>query len=64
MTQKVQGELKEKKKVKNENTTLKIGQTRNRPILLDAQLDLKLRSMIVSLHTAGAGINKHVLGVL
>lgn len=57
--------LKEKKKAKNDNIALKIGQTRGRPLLLDAELDLKLRSMIVSLRRAGAGINIHVVrGVL
>ena len=57
--------LKEKKKAKNENIILKIGQTRGRPLLLNAELDLKLRSIIVSLRTAGAGIDTHVVrGVL
>ena len=53
--------LKEKKKAKNENITLKIEQTRGRPSLLDAELDLKLHLMVVSLCTAGAGINIHVV---
>ena len=54
------GKIKKKRKKKNENITLKIGQTRGRLLLLDAELDLKLRSMIVSLRTAGAGIDIRV----
>ena len=54
------GKIKKKKKEKNENITLKIGQTRGRLLLLDAELDLKLCSMIVSLRTAGTGINIRV----
>ena len=53
--------LKEKKKAKNENITLKIGQMRGRPLLLDAELDLQLRSMIASLRTGGAGINIYII---
>ena len=57
--------LKEQKKAKNDNITLKIGQRCARPFLLDAELDLTFRSMMVSLRTAGAGINIHVVrGVL
>ena len=41
---KYRGNLKEKKKAKNENINLKIRQTRGRPLLLDAELDVKLRS--------------------
>ena len=56
---------KKKKKAKNENITVKIIQTRGRRLLFDTELDLKLRSMIVALRTAGAGINMHVVsGVL
>ena len=50
------------KEEKTENIILKIGQTRGRPLFLDAELDLKLRSMIVSLRTAGAVIETHVIG--
>ena len=53
--------LKEKKKAKNEKIILKFGQTRGRPLLLDAELDLKLRSIIVALRIAGAGINIHIV---
>ena len=43
----------------------KIGQVRGRPLLLDNELDLKLRMMLVTLRTAGAGINIHgVTGLL
>ena len=59
--------MKGKKKAKNENYYLKIGQTRGRPLVLDAELDLKLRSnpSIVSLCTPGAGKNINVVsGVL
>ena len=59
---KIQGKLKKKKKVKYENINLKIGQMRGRPLLLDVESDLKLRSMIVSLLTARAGINVDVVG--
>ena len=56
--------LKEKKKAKND-ITLKIGQRCARPFLLDAELDLTLRSMTIIERTAGAGINIHVVrGVL
>ena len=41
--------------------TLKIEQTGGRPLLLDAELNLKLRSTIVSIRTAGAGINIHLV---
>ena len=52
--------LKEKKKV-NKKVALKIGQTRGRALLLDVRPDKKLRTMIISLRTAGAGINQHVV---
>ena len=39
----------------------KIGQVRCRPLLLDSELDLKLRTMLITLRTAGAGINIHVV---
>ena len=56
--------LKEKKK-SNDESPLKIGHTRGRPLLLDVELDLKLRSMVLSLRTAGDSINQHVVrGVL
>ena len=56
---KIQGKFKKKKKAKYENINLK------RPLLLDAESDLKLRSMIVSPLTAGARINVDVVeGVL
>ena len=56
--------LKEKTKA-NKKLALKTGQTRGRPLLLDVGLDSKLRAMIISLRTAGAGINQHVVrGVL
>ena len=56
--------LKEKK-AKNENITLKIGQMHGRSLLLDAELDSNLGSLIVSLYTAGAGKNILVVsGVL
>ena len=43
----------------------KIGQVRGRPLLLDNELDLQLRTMLITLRTAGAGINIHVVtGVL
>ena len=43
----------------------KIGRARDRPLILDKALDLKLRSMLVKLRLAGAGINIHVVsGVL
>ena len=53
--------LKEKKKAKNENIILQAEQARGRPLFLDPELDLSLHSMIVSLHTAGAGINLYVV---
>ena len=40
---------------------LKIGQTRGRLLLLDVEQDSKLRAMIISLRTAEAGINQHVV---
>ena len=56
--------MKEKRKT-NKEVALKIGQTRGRPLLLDVVLDSKLRAMIISLKSAGAGINQHaVRGVL
>ena len=56
--------LKEKRKA-NKEVALKIGQTRSRPLLLDVCLDSKLRGLIISLKTVGAGINQHVIrGVL
>ena len=42
------------KESKNESSTLKVGQNRDRPLLPGAALDLKLRSMIKSPRTAGA----------
>ena len=51
------GKIKKKKKAKNENIISKICQMHGRPLLLDAELDFKLCSMIVSLCTAGARIN-------
>ena len=43
----------------------KIGKARGRPLILDEALDLNLRSMLVKLRLAGAGINIHVVsGVL
>ena len=60
----MQGKFK-RKKVKNEKITLKTGKTRGTPLLLDADLDLKFCSMIVSLRTSGTGINIQVVwGVL
>ena len=48
-----------------QRVALKIGQTRDRPLLLDVGLDSKLWAMIISLRTAWAGINQHVVkGVL
>ena len=42
-----------------------IGRVRGQPLLLEKVLDLKLRSMLVNLRTAGAGINIQVVsGVL
>ena len=56
--------LKEKKKT-NKEVALKIAQTRGRPLSLDVGLDSKLRAMIISLRTAGAGISQHVIrGIL
>ena len=56
--------LKERRKT-NKEVALKIGQTRSKPLLLDVVLDSKLRAMIISLKSAGAGINQHaVRGVL
>ena len=52
--------LKEKKK-SNDEIPLKIGHVRGRPLLLDVELDLKLRSVILPLRTAEAGINQHVV---
>ena len=41
------------------------GRVRGRSLLIEEVLDLKLRSMLVNLRTAGAGINIHVVsGVL
>ena len=40
---------------------LKIGQIRSRLLLLDVEQDSKLRAMIISLRTAEAGINQHVV---
>ena len=41
------------------------GRVRGRPLLIEEVLDLKLRSMLVNLRTAGVGINIHVVsGVL
>ena len=41
------------------------GRVRGRPLLIEGVLDLKLRSMLVNLRTAGVGINIHVVsGVL
>ena len=45
----------------NKEVALKIGQTRGRPFSLDAGLDWKLWAMIISLRTAGAGINQDVV---
>ena len=43
----------------------KIGKARGRPLILDEALDLKLRSMLLKLRLAGAGININVVsGVL
>ena len=42
-----------------------IGRVRGQPLLLEKVIDLKLRSMLVNLRTAGAGINMQVVsGVL
>ena len=60
MVQVIQENLKEKRKAINE-IILKIGQTRGRPLLLDIGLNLKLRTMIISLRTAAAGINQNVV---
>ena len=58
--------LKAKKiNVESSGFVPKIGQVRGRPLLLDNELDLKLRTMLITLRTTGAGINIHVLtGVL
>ena len=47
----------ERKEESKQQVVLKIGQTRGRPLLLDVGLDSKIRAMIISLRTAGAGIN-------
>ena len=42
-----------------------IGRVRGRPLLTEEVLDLKLRSILINLRTAVAGINIHVVsGVL
>lgn len=47
------------------NPNVKIGSKRGRPLYLSAELDQKLRAMIVNLRAAGAEINIHVVkGVL
>ena len=52
--------LKEKRKA-NKEVVLEIGQSCARPLLLDVGLDSKLRAMIISLRTAGAGTKQHVV---
>ena len=55
-------EQKEKGETSVQST---FGRVRGRSLLIEEVLDLKLRSMLVNLRTAGAGINIHVVsGVL
>jgi len=57
--------LQEQRKKNSNDIALKIGKPRGRPLLLEEELDHKLRSMLTSLRLAGAGINIHVIrGVL
>ena len=57
--------IKEQKKMGASSVEPKIGKARDRPLILDEALDLKLRSVLVKLRLAGAGINIHVVsGVL
>ena len=57
--------LKEQKKVNSANIAPRVGKPRGRPLLLEEELDTKIRSMLSSLRLAGAGINIHVVrGVL
>ena len=57
--------LKEQKKVNSVNIAPRVGKPRGRPLLLEEELDTKIRSMLSSLRLAGAGINIHIIhGVL
>ena len=57
--------LQEQKSVNPSNVVPKIGKPKGRPLLLEEELDIKLRSMLTSLRLAGAGINIHIVrGVL
>ena len=57
--------LKEQKKGNSVNIEPRVGKPRGRPLLLEEELDTKIRSMLSSLCLAGAGINIHVVhGVL
>ena len=57
--------IQEQKKMGASSVETKIGKARGRPLILDEALDLKLRSMLLKLRLAGAGININVVsGVL
>ena len=57
--------LKEQKKVNSANIAPRVGKPRGRALLLEEELDTKMRSMLSSLRLAGAGINIPVVrGVL
>ena len=57
--------IQEQKKMGASSVEPKIQKVRGRQLILDEALDLKLRSMLVKLRLAGAGINIHVVsGVL
>lgn len=57
--------LQEQKKTNSQNIDARIVKPRGRPLLLDDEIDFKIRSMLTSLRLAGAGINIHVVrGVL
>ena len=58
--QEIQGKF-ERKEESKQGVVLEIGQTCGRPLLLDVGLDSKLRAMIISLRTAGAGTKQHVV---
>lgn len=62
MAKEIQKVLKEKRA---SDVPVLIGKKSGRPLILDEELDTKLRSMLTSLRTASAGINIHVIrGVL
>ena len=56
--------IQEQKKKGETSVQPTTGRVRGRPLLIEEILDLKLRSMLVNVRTAGASINIHVVSGL